>query len=71
MFFTALSNDYHRFAPRYQFQKPNDARALNLMNAAAKAVMQDVSDLIIAYGVSDEFRYLCKAPCGSEPAISC
>lgn len=30
------------------------------MNAAAVAVMKDLPDLIIAYGVSDEYR--CVAP---------
>lgn len=42
---------------RYQFAKPNDQRALNLMNAAACAVVKDMTDLCIAYGVSDEYRY--------------
>ncbi|OAX85429.1 hypothetical protein ACJ72_00200 [Emergomyces africanus] len=47
---------FHRFSDRYQFRKPNDERALNLMNTAACAVMKDLPDLIIAYGVSDEYR---------------
>ncbi|EER38138.1 tRNA(His) guanylyltransferase [Histoplasma capsulatum H143] len=47
---------FHRFSDRYKFQKPNDERALNLMNTAACAVMRDLPDLIIAYGVSDEYR---------------
>lgn len=41
---------------RYQFTKPNDIRALNLMNEAASAVVKDIPDLCIAYGVSDEYR---------------
>lgn len=45
-----------RFSAKYGFEKPNDIRALNLMNNAAKAVMTEISDLTIAYGVSDEFR---------------
>ncbi|WEW54803.1 tRNA-His guanylyltransferase [Emydomyces testavorans] len=49
---------FHKFSSQYQFRKPNDVRALNLMNVAAKAVMRDLSDLIIAYGVSDEFSKL-------------
>ncbi|PGH04489.1 tRNA(His) guanylyltransferase [Blastomyces parvus] len=49
---------FHRFSDRYQFQKPNDERALNLMNTAACAVMKDLPDLIIAYGVSDEYSKL-------------
>ncbi|KAL2370885.1 Glucose-responsive transcription factor [Blastomyces gilchristii] len=49
---------FHRFSDRYQFQKPNDERALNLMNTAACAVMKDLPGLIIAYGVSDEYSKL-------------
>ncbi|PGH06204.1 hypothetical protein AJ79_06592 [Helicocarpus griseus UAMH5409] len=49
---------FHRFSDRYKFQKPNDERALNLMNAAACAVVRDLPDLIIAYGVSDEYSKL-------------
>ncbi|KAK2784923.1 hypothetical protein FQN53_008109 [Emmonsiellopsis sp. PD_33] len=49
---------FHRFSDRYQFKKPNDKRALDLMNAAAVAVVKDLPDLVIAYGVSDEFSKL-------------
>ena len=42
---------------RYGFEKPNDKRALDLMNHAAKAVVADISDITIAYGISDEYRY--------------
>jgi tRNA(His) 5'-end guanylyltransferase len=28
------------------------------MNAAAEAVMKDLPDLVLAYGQSDEFRYV-------------
>ncbi len=45
-----------RFSARYNFQKPNDKRALDLMNQAAEAVMRDLTDIVVAYGVSDEFR---------------
>lgn len=41
---------------RYGFEKPNDRRALDVMNAAAKAVMMDLPEISIAYGVSDEYR---------------
>jgi tRNA(His) 5'-end guanylyltransferase len=46
-----------RFSEKYAFEKPNDRRALELMNAAAKAVMAELPDIIIAYGISDEYRY--------------
>lgn len=47
---------FTKLCARYGFEKPNDKRALDLMNAAAKAVMSDITDITIAYGVSDEFR---------------
>lgn len=31
-------------------------QALLLMNESAKAVVEDVTDIIFAYGVSDEYR---------------
>ncbi|MCJ1236320.1 tRNA-His guanylyltransferase [Varicellaria rhodocarpa] len=47
---------FHKFSTKYDFAKPNDRRALDLMNAAATAVMKDLPDIGLAYGVSDEFR---------------
>ncbi|TQS35429.1 hypothetical protein Golomagni_04149 [Golovinomyces magnicellulatus] len=47
---------FHRFSNRFDFAKPNDRRALDLMNSAAKAVMNEISDIILGYGVSDEYR---------------
>jgi tRNA(His) 5'-end guanylyltransferase len=38
--------------------KPNDRNALDLMNAAAQAVMKELPDLVLAYGNSDEYRYV-------------
>lgn len=48
---------FTKFATKYSFEKPNDRRALELMNAAARAVMSELPDITIAYGVSDEYRY--------------
>lgn len=45
-----------RLTTKYKFAKPNDRRALDLMNAAAEAVMVDLPDLVLAYGQSDEYR---------------
>ena len=42
---------------KYSFEKPNDLRALDLMNASAVAVMKEIPDLVMGYGISDEFRY--------------
>ncbi|RDL33161.1 tRNA(His) guanylyltransferase [Venustampulla echinocandica] len=49
---------FHKFSAKYAFAKPNDRRALDLMNAAAKAVMSELPDIVIAYGVSDEYSKL-------------
>ncbi|GES59384.1 tRNA(His) guanylyltransferase [Aspergillus terreus] len=49
---------FHKLTDRYGFKKPNDRRALDLMNAAAVEVMKDLPDICIAYGISDEYRKL-------------
>lgn len=43
---------------KFHFQKPNDNRALDLMSYAARAVMNFFSDIILAYGQSDEYSFL-------------
>ncbi len=48
----------NRFSNKYLFEKPNDRRALDLMNAAAKAVMNELPDIVVGYGVSDEYRFV-------------
>lgn len=55
-FWAQTNEDILRLSDKYAFEKPNDKRALDLMNAAAEAVMTKLPDLVIAYGVSDEFR---------------
>lgn len=47
-----------RLSKKYNFEKPNDRRALDLMNAAAMAVMKELPELVLAYGVSDEFSFV-------------
>ncbi|MCJ1257109.1 tRNA-His guanylyltransferase [Lignoscripta atroalba] len=49
---------FHKFSKAYNFQKPNDRHALDLMNAAATAVLNEMQDVTIAYGVSDEFSFV-------------
>ncbi|MCJ1333966.1 tRNA-His guanylyltransferase [Thelotrema lepadinum] len=48
---------FHRLSRKYEFEKPNDSRALELMNASAVAVMNELPDVSMAYGVSDEYRF--------------
>jgi hypothetical protein len=49
---------FTKFATKYGFEKPNDKRALDLMNAAARQVVSEISDITVAYGVSDEYRHV-------------
>ena len=48
--------DKIRLSAKYEFRKPNDRRALDLMNATATAVLREIPDVGFAYGISDEFR---------------
>lgn len=45
-----------RFSEIHKFDKPNDARALNLMNSCAVSMLEKFPDIIFAYGDSDEYR---------------
>lgn len=47
-----------RFSQKHDFEKPNDRRAIDLMNAAAQAVLKEIPDIVIAYGISDEYRFV-------------
>ncbi|MCJ1296492.1 tRNA-His guanylyltransferase [Xylographa carneopallida] len=46
---------FHKFSTKYRFEKPNDRRAIDLMNAAATGVLEELPDICFAYGLSDEF----------------
>jgi len=45
-----------RFSDTHNFEKPNDVRALELMDKAAMAVMSEYKDVVLAFGESDEYR---------------
>lgn len=45
-----------RFSDEHGFEKPNDRRALRLMNKCAEIVMKEFTDIVLAYGQSDEYR---------------
>ena len=49
---------FHKFSEKHKFEKPNDIFALDLMNAAAASCMRAFSDIVLAYGQSDEFRLI-------------
>ncbi|KAG9491120.1 hypothetical protein GDO78_006471 [Eleutherodactylus coqui] len=50
--------NFHRFSDQHNFTKPNDARALLLMNHCAKSVMEEIKDICLAYGQSDEYSFV-------------
>lgn len=53
----ACPADSFRFSERHGFVKPNDPLALELMNEAARCVMQEFKGQItLAFGESDEYR---------------
>ncbi|KAJ7946280.1 tRNA(His) guanylyltransferase [Quillaja saponaria] len=49
---------FHRFSELHEFEKPNDERALNLMNSCAMAVLEEFQDMVFSYGVSDEYSFV-------------
>lgn len=49
-----------RFAEKHNFAKPNDSRALHLMTKCAQTVMEELEDIVIAYGQSDEYSFVFK-----------
>ncbi|KAN0092629.1 Thg1 C terminal domain containing protein [Tylopilus felleus] len=51
-------HSFHRFSEKHEFSKPNDERALQLMDHAAKDIMSEFKDIVLAFGESDEFSFL-------------
>ncbi|KAJ9544816.1 hypothetical protein OSB04_024523 [Centaurea solstitialis] len=52
--------NFERFSEINEFGKPNDERALNLMNCCATSVLEKYPDIILAYGFSDEYSFIFK-----------
>ncbi|XP_053572200.1 probable tRNA(His) guanylyltransferase isoform X1 [Bombina bombina] len=50
--------NFHRFSEQHNFTKPNDIRALQLMNRCAQNVMQELDNICLAYGQSDEYSFV-------------
>lgn len=49
---------FHKFSAEHEYEKPNDRRALALMNRSATAVMEELKEICVAYGQSDEFSFV-------------
>ncbi|CAH2104532.1 unnamed protein product [Euphydryas editha] len=54
---------FHKFSEDHNFKKPNDIRALKLMNYAAFKVLYEFHDLLLAFGQSDEYSFVFKKKC--------
>lgn len=52
--------NFHKFSEQHGFVKPNDERALALMARSATSVMEQLEDVCVAYGQSDEFSFVFK-----------
>ncbi|XP_057321112.1 probable tRNA(His) guanylyltransferase [Microplitis mediator] len=50
--------NFSKFSDDHKFSKPNDIRALELMNQSAAAVMNEFPDIVLAYGQSDEYSFV-------------
>lgn len=46
-----------RFSVIHDLEKPNDEKALALMNSCAAAVLEEYPDIVFSYGFNDEYRY--------------
>ncbi|RDB25872.1 putative tRNA(His) guanylyltransferase [Hypsizygus marmoreus] len=58
MVFRLDGHSFHRFSDIHNFAKPNDLRALQLMDHAARDLMEEYPDIILGFGESDEFSFL-------------
>ncbi|KAI3405149.2 THG1 [Candida oxycetoniae] len=54
---------FHKLSKYYEFDKPNDLKALQVMNSAALQIMKKYSDVLLAYGDSDEYSFLLRRQC--------
>jgi len=55
---------FHKFSSQHNFQKPNDVRALSLMNACATEVMKEFPDVMFSFGQSDEYSFVLRKDSG-------
>ncbi|CAG5125630.1 unnamed protein product [Candidula unifasciata] len=54
---------FRKFTDAHSYLKPNDDRGLGLMTRAAQMVMADFTDIVLAYGQSDEFSFVFHKNC--------
>ncbi|KAI8550687.1 hypothetical protein RHMOL_Rhmol06G0127400 [Rhododendron molle] len=44
------------FSDFHKFEKPNDEKALNLVNTCAAAILEEYPDIVFSYRFRDEYR---------------
>ena len=49
---------FKAFTHKHGFEKPNDRRALGVMNDSALACMREFGDIVMSYGQSDEYSFV-------------
>ncbi|XP_058186038.1 tRNA(His) guanylyltransferase 2-like isoform X1 [Rhododendron vialii] len=52
--------NFRRFSDVHKFEKPNDEKALNLMNTCAAAILEEYPDIVFSYGFRDEYSFVFK-----------
>ncbi|OMO75087.1 tRNAHis guanylyltransferase Thg1 [Corchorus capsularis] len=53
-----VGRDFRRFSEVHEFEKPNDEKALKLMNQCAIAVLEEFPDVVFSYGYGDEYSFV-------------
>uniref|UniRef100_A0A2P2JXM4 tRNA(His) guanylyltransferase n=1 Tax=Rhizophora mucronata TaxID=61149 RepID=A0A2P2JXM4_RHIMU len=53
-------HNFRRFSEEHKFERPNDLKALELMNACATSVLEEYPDIVFSYGFSDEYSFVFK-----------
>ena len=48
---------FTKFCAAHNLEKPNDLRCITLMNESAKQIFEELDDVILAYGQSDEYSF--------------
>ncbi|XP_048131596.1 tRNA(His) guanylyltransferase 2-like isoform X3 [Rhodamnia argentea] len=52
--------NFERFSDIHDLEKPNDEKALALMNSCAAAVLEEYPDIVFSYGFNDEYSFVFK-----------
>ena len=53
---------FSKLCKKYEFEKPNEKRGIDLMNASATEVVKALVDVVLAYGQSDDYSFVFSPP---------